>query len=111
MHWYGMILGLFLKTSIMSKRNNQGKVIATKEIHKEEKNFDLLVDGVPYSIKAVPFSFNGELRFRISVNGGDEHVFTWDSELGALRAIDDEASTLPSGLEEAISEKLQSIQV
>jgi hypothetical protein len=35
-------------------------------------------------------------------------VFTWDSSLGQLRAIDDDASTLPDNVEEAISEKLQS---
>jgi hypothetical protein len=77
-------------------------------IRTDERNFDLLVDGVPYLVKATPFSFNGEARFYISINGDGEHVFTWDSEIGGLRAIDDSASILPDGLEEAISEKLQS---
>ena len=74
-----------------------------------EKNLDLLVDGVPYIVKVTPFSFNDELRYRVSVNEGDEHVFTWDSEIGELRSIDDEASTLPVSLEEALSEKLQTL--
>jgi hypothetical protein len=74
-----------------------------------EKKFDLLVDGVPYLINATPFSFNNEMRFLIKINGGDEHVFTWDSEPGALRAIDDGAATLPTSLEEALNEKLQAL--
>jgi len=74
----------------------------------EQKNFNLLVDGVPYLIKSTPFLYNDELRFRVSVNNDAEHIFTWDSEIRMIRAIDDEASTLPESLEEAISEKLQS---
>ena len=66
------------------------------------------MDNVPYMVKATPFEFNGEIRYRVSVNEGSEHVFTWDSTLGQLRAIDDDASTLPVNAEEAISEKLQS---
>ena len=66
------------------------------------------MDSVPYLIRATPFQFNGETRYRVSLNGGSEHVFTWDSSLGQLRAIDDDASTLPDNVEEAISEKLQS---
>jgi hypothetical protein len=73
-----------------------------------ERRFDLLVDSVPYMVHATPYKFNGEVRYRVSFNGGSEHVFTWDSSTGQLRAIDDEASTLPDNLEEAISEKLQS---
>ena len=74
------------------------------------RSFDLLVDDVPYLVKAVTFSFNDELRFYINVNGGSDHVFTWDSELGRLRGIDDNASILPDALEEAISRKLESQQ-
>jgi len=80
----------------------------TRSINANERRFNLLVDSVPYLVSAKPFQFNGEVRYRVSVNGGSEHVFTWDSSLGQLRAIDDEASTLPDNVEEAISEKLQS---
>ena len=80
----------------------------SRSINTNERRFNLLVDKVPYMITAKPFRFNGEVRYRVSVNGGAEHVFTWDSSLGELRAIDDEASTLPDDVEEAISEKLQS---
>jgi hypothetical protein len=80
----------------------------SKPLRGEEIKFNLLVDSVPYMVKAMPFTFNGETRYRVSYNGSPEHVFTWDSSLGQLRAIDDDSSTLPDNLEEAISEKLQS---
>jgi hypothetical protein len=79
-----------------------------KQQHTGERRFNILVDSVPYLVKATPFTFNGEIRYRVSFNGSPEHVFTWDSSLGQLRAIDDDSSTLPDNLEEAISEKLQS---
>jgi hypothetical protein len=79
-----------------------------RSIDTNERRFSLLLDSVPYMVAAKPFRFNGEVRYRVSVNGGFEHVFTWDSSLGEFRAIDDEASTLPDNLEEAISGKLQS---
>jgi len=74
-----------------------------------QKSFSILVDNVPYMIKAVPFSFNGEKRYRVSFNGSPEHVFTWDASLSQLRAINDDSSTMPDSLEIAISQKLQSI--
>jgi len=79
-----------------------------KQPHTGEKRFNILVDSVPYMVKATPFTFNEEIRYKVSFNGSPEHVFTWDSSLGQLRAIDDDSSTLPDNLEEAISEKLQS---
>ena len=33
-----------------------------------------MVDQVPYEVIAEPFTFNGELTYYISVNGGDDHV-------------------------------------
>ena len=74
---------------------------------RNERNFDLVVDRVPYTIKSIPFLFNDESRFRIILNGASEHVFTWDSQINMLRAINDDSSVLPAGLEEALSEKLQ----
>lgn len=71
-----------------------------------EKRFELTIDGVPYSFTATPFTFNAETRYKV-VYSGTEHVFTWDSGLGRLAAINDASSTLPIGLEEAIAERLQ----
>jgi hypothetical protein len=72
------------------------------------KTYDILLDEVPYLVSAEPFTFNGEQRYYVSVNGGPEHVFTWDSELGRLAAINSEASTLPEALEQEISARLES---
>lgn len=73
------------------------------------KRFELVIDGVPYSFTATPFTFNTETRYKVGYDGA-EHIFTWDSGLGRLASINDEAATLPIGLEEAIAERLQASQ-
>ena len=77
-----------------------------KDIQTTEHTYHLVVDKVPYMVRVTPFLFNEEKRFRISVNGDDGHVFAWDPDLVGLTALDEEASTLPVGLEKAISDKL-----
>lgn len=72
----------------------------------QEQKFELLLAGIPYFVKAAPFSFNDDTRFKVSYNGGDEHIFTWDSDLGRLSAIDEDAISIPDDLEAAISSKL-----
>lgn len=74
-----------------------------------EMSFNLVLDKVPYLVNVTPFNFNDETRFYININGGESHVFTWDSEIHELRAIDDESSVLPVGLEEQISRELQAL--
>ena len=71
------------------------------------ERFELLIDGVPYSVEATPFEFNTETRYRVNYNG-TEHIFTWDSSLGRLTAIDEDAPDIPDNLEEAIAERLES---
>ena len=73
------------------------------------ESFQLLVDGVPYFIKVIPFDFNGEVRFRVSYNEGPENIFTWDSSLGRVAAIDDDGAVIPDSVEQAIAAKLQSM--
>jgi hypothetical protein len=70
-------------------------------------HFEINLEGVPYIVEATPFIFNTETRFYVSYNDGPQHVFTWDSSLGRLTAIDDDASEIPDDLEIAIAEKLQ----
>lgn len=70
-------------------------------------SFQLLIGGVPYFVKAEPFTYNTETRFKVSYNEGPEHIFTWDSSLGRLAAIDDESVVIPDALESAIAERLQ----
>jgi hypothetical protein len=94
-----------------TKAADRSSMISTKKTNSsraDERNFNLVVDGVPYMVRSIPFVFNDELRFRIIINGDTEHLFTWDSQVRMLRAIDDDASLLPDGLEVALSEKLQS---
>jgi hypothetical protein len=85
----------------------QGRTNTPQHPKMGDWSFDTVLDKVPYSINVAPFKFNDEMRFYVRINGGDRHVFTWDSELGSLRAIDDSASVLPLGLEEQISQQLQ----
>lgn len=95
---------------IFSQDANRNRAVPVKRLSLSstgEKNIDLVLDGVPYSIKALAFLFNDEWRFKVIINNDMNHIFTWDSEAGLIRAIDDEAAALPAGLEQAISEKLQ----
>ena len=72
----------------------------------QAKSFELLLNGVPYFVKAVPFEYNLETRYKVSYNNGEEHIFTWDASLGRLTAIDDAAGLIPDDLENAIAGKL-----
>ena len=75
------------------------------------QNFELLVDGVPYVVKATPYDFNAETRYLVSFNGSDEYVFAWDSSLSRLASIGDEAVDIPDNLELAIANRLQAVNV
>jgi hypothetical protein len=72
----------------------------------QDHSFELLLAGIPYFVKAEPFSFNETTRFKVSYNGSNEHIFTWDADLGRLSAIDDDAISIPDDLEAAISSRL-----
>jgi hypothetical protein len=72
-----------------------------------EERFEIRIDGVPYAVTASPFEFNTETRYRVKYNG-NEHIFTWDSRIGRLAPIDDDASAIPNVLEEEIARRLQS---
>jgi len=73
----------------------------------QEEKFDFTVQGIPYEVKIDPFDFNNEKRFHVSYNGGPIDTFVWDSDIKRLRAIDLDASTLPDGLELAISRRIE----
>lgn len=75
-----------------------------------DQNFNMVLSGVPYTVKISPFDFNSEKRYKVTYNGGDEHIFTWDSSMGRYAAIDDDSATIPDELEVAISEKLVSVR-
>lgn len=70
------------------------------------QTLNIAVDGVPYIVEAESFSFNGQERYNIKVNGGETHVFVYDPEMRRIRSLDDDATTLPDALEESISNSL-----
>lgn len=72
----------------------------------QEEKFEFTVQGVPYEVTITPFDFNNEKRFHVSYNGGPVDTFVWDSEIRRFHALDLDASTLPDGLELAISERI-----
>lgn len=73
--------------------------------------FELLVDGVPYEVRATPFQYNDDIRYRVSFNGGQIYVFVYDQELKRFAAIGDGAETIPDSLETAISRKLEGMTI
>lgn len=77
----------------------------------QQETLHLVVDKVPYIVKIIPFDFNGEMRFRVSYNEGLEHIFTWDSSLGRVAAIDEDSGLIPDNVEQAIAAKLQAMAV
>ncbi|AEW00017.1 hypothetical protein Niako_3720 [Niastella koreensis GR20-10] len=81
----------------------------TQRKPENRKLYDLLIDEVPYLVNTEAFTYNGEQRYYVSVNGGPQHVFTWDPDLKRLAALDtdEDSATLPEALEEELSNRLQ----
>ena len=72
----------------------------------QTQTFELLVDGTTYEVKATPYEYNTETRFRVTFNVSPVYIFVWDSELKQLSAIGEGTDTIPVNLEEAISNQL-----
>jgi|APAra7269096979_1048534.scaffolds.fasta_scaffold00056_5 hypothetical protein len=72
-------------------------------------SFNLLVDGVPYMVKAEPFSFNDEQRYNVSFNGSETYIFAWDEETLRYAPVGDVASTVPVSLEQEIASRLYEV--
>ncbi|HKG68956.1 MAG TPA: hypothetical protein VKA92_08810 [Segetibacter sp.] len=75
----------------------------------QDQSFQLLLNGVPYVVKASPYEFNTETRFSVSFNGSEDFIFTYNAAVGRYVAIGDETSTIPDDLEVAIADKLYSL--
>jgi hypothetical protein len=75
----------------------------------QEQSFQLLLNSVPYIVKAAPYEFNTETRFSISFNGSEDFIFVYDATVGRYVAIGDETSTIPDDLEVAIADRLYSL--
>src|SRR5689334_9031797 len=97
--------------SVRGDKNKQA-FADTRPSRKNPENrrlYDLLVDEVPYLINTEAFTYNGEQRYYVTVNGGPQHVFTWDADLKRLTILDtdEDSATLPEALEAELSKKLQ----
>src|SRR5687768_4813681 len=92
-HNYIVVRGVcFLKryTLITRMFELKEKAMKTKTIL-----FELLVDGVPYEVRATPFQFNDDTRYRVSFNGGQIFVFVYDPELKRFAAIGEGTESIP----------------
>ena len=65
-----------------------------------------VIDGVPYNVKAEPYDYNAEKRFKINYNG-NEYIFAYDSSMGRYAALGDEAVDIPDNLEALVAERLE----
>jgi hypothetical protein len=72
-------------------------------------SFNLLVDGVPYMVKAEPFSFNDEQRYNVSFNGSETYIFVWDEDTLRYAPIGDATTDLPMALEQEIASRLYEV--
>lgn len=79
-----------------------------KSSNMNAENIEMVIDGVPYRVRATPFTFNEETRFKVDYDG-EEYIFTWDSSLGRLAPIGSESATLPDSLEVEVAQRLQSM--
>ena len=73
---------------------------------KNEQTLDVVVDNVDYFVRIIPFDFNDETRYYVSVNDGPNHLFVWDEQMRHIRSLDADASVLPAGLVIAINRQL-----
>ena len=71
----------------------------------ETINLQLVIDGVPYAVKATPYSFNSEKRFKVHYDG-DEYIFAYDSQMSRYTTIGDGAENMPDRVESEIAGKL-----
>jgi len=73
-------------------------------------SFNLLVDGVPYMVKAEPFLFNDEQRYNVSFNGSEPFIFAWDEETLRYAPLgDDIAATVPVAVEVEVANRLYEV--
>ena len=72
----------------------------------QNQTFQLLLDGVPYTVKAEPFTFNEGIRYQVHYNESPEFIFAWDDDASQYIAIDNDSADIPSNVETAIAREL-----
>ena len=71
-----------------------------------ERKFNLNVDGVGYTVTAIPFDYNNQVRYNVCVNDEDSAIFAWDSEMSMFKSLSDNTSIYPDGLMRGINKEL-----
>ena len=69
-------------------------------------DLDVIADELPFHTRVTPVDFNGQKRFNVQINNGEEHVFAWDEEMMSLRALDEGAATLSDSFVRELSNRL-----
>jgi hypothetical protein len=81
----------------------------TKKNTTRTEEFELMVDDIPFFVKATSFqTYAMETQYRVSVNGSPVYIFGWHPVSRKLTAIDrgTAANNIPSNVAEAIGDQL-----
>jgi hypothetical protein len=81
----------------------------TKKNTTRTEEFELMVDDIPFFVKATSFqTFTMETQYRVSVNGSPVYIFGWHPVSKKITAIDmgTAANNIPSNVAEAIGDQL-----
>lgn len=70
------------------------------------ESFQINLNGVPYLVETREYDYNGQKRYLVSYNGGEENVFVFDPKVNQYVSIGKNTSTIPDTLEKAISDRL-----
>jgi hypothetical protein len=81
----------------------------TKKNTTRTEEFELMVDNIPFFVKATSFqTYTMETQYRVSVNGSPVYIFGWHPVSKKITAIDrgTAANNIPSNVAEAIGNQL-----
>lgn len=81
----------------------------TKKNATRTEEFELMVDDIPFFVKATSFqTYTMETQYRVSVNGSPVYIFGWHPASQKILAIDrgTAANNIPRNVAEAIGHQL-----
>ena len=81
----------------------------TKKNTTRTEEFELMVDDIPFFVKATSFqTYTMETQYRVSVNGSPVYIFGWHPVSRKITAIDrgTAAINIPGNVAEAIGDQL-----
>lgn len=81
----------------------------TKKNATRTEEFELMVDDIPFFVKATSFqTYTMETQYRVSVNGSPVYIFGWHPASQKITAIDrgTAANNIPKKVAEAIGDQL-----